>query len=128
MQVAFGSSQQNPTVIRNTCTALQNLDPTSINPQMQLEVTRRLAGVILDGLMPASGWYSAAEAAIKAVFALHPAPAAVGMFALRTRASAVFEGIFTLDQSVPFSLLISVSAFRVENLQGLKLLTSLRGL
>lgn len=76
-----------------------------------MAVTRLLVAVTLDVTIPSSGWFSAAEAAIKALYALHSAPTAVGLFILRHSAATVFEGD---AKSIDESLRVLVSSSQAQ--------------
>lgn len=52
-----------------------------------------LAGVVISkGALPQTAWYSAAEAAVRAIYALHPAPSALMGALLRRLAESAFGG------------------------------------
>ena len=76
MQVGF--RRPVPLVTRHACHILKALAGSEAAGQLQpstlAAVHRALAGVLCSSCLRLQDWFSAAEAAIKAVYALHPAP------------------------------------------------------
>lgn len=52
-----------------------------------------LASVLTNGALSEEGWYSAAEASLKALFALHPQPVALCTALLKKMGQATFQGL-----------------------------------
>ena len=78
--------------MRHACTALKHLGalPNPPSGERAAAVCVRLASVILSSPLGEDGWYSAAEAALRAVYALHATPAAVAGALLQRLAAVAF--------------------------------------
>ena len=94
MQVAFAFPHRDALVVRNACLALQKLESlrTELPASTLHTITRQLMSVIIGNQLPSSGWFSAAEAAFKALYSLHQAPSAIASCALRLLAADVLQG------------------------------------
>ena len=62
--------------VRHACIALQHLGPSKqLLPPEKLQTAHlSLVSVLLYNVLPEDDWYTAAEASLKAIFALHPSP------------------------------------------------------
>ena len=94
LQVGFSTSHADPVVHRNACTALQRLglmrgrlDAAALQPAITA-----LVGLLVQREQLPSGWFTAAEAAVTAVYALHPAPHQVLAAVLQHVATSVLNG------------------------------------
>ena len=76
VQVGFAGQHQDALTTRQACIALTQLSAMTDLPahQAMQKVYKSLAWVLLSESLPDSTWFTAAEAAITAVYALHPAP------------------------------------------------------
>lgn len=94
-QIAFGEGQTDASVVREACTALQHLSKMQSQlPEHLAEVAHQgLVSVLVGSALPESGWYAAAEAALHAVYALYPSPAALCTAVLRRLARTAFGDI-----------------------------------
>ena len=92
VQVAFGRHQRDALVVRHACIALQRVAQmqTRPNPKRLQAAAAGLVLVLVGSPLEEDGWYSAAEAALKGIYALHPAPEAVATAVLRRLATAAF--------------------------------------
>ncbi len=94
LQVGFSTSHADPVVRRNACTALQRLGLTRSRlsaAALQPAITA-LVGLLVGQEQLPTGWFTAAEAAISAVYALHPAPHQVLAAVLQHVATSVLNG------------------------------------
>ncbi len=76
LQVGFSSQHKDALITRQACIALTQLASMPDRPShssMQ-PVYKALMRTLLSDSLPDSLWYTAAEAAVTAVYALHPAP------------------------------------------------------
>ena len=76
LQVSFSQCNSDALVTRQACIALTQLSTMPDRPahsSMQ-PVYKALTDMLLSNNLPSSTWYTAAEAAITAIYALHPAP------------------------------------------------------
>ena len=94
LQVGFSTSHADPVVRRNACTALQrlglmrgSLDAAALQPAITA-----LVGLLVGREQLPSGWFTAAEAAVSAVYALHSAPHEVLAAVLQHLATLVLKG------------------------------------
>jgi len=92
MQIGFDTGQRDALLVRHACIALTHLStlPTPLTGETVAAICTRLSSVVLSSPLGEDGWYSAAEAALKAIYALHPTPAAVAAALLRRLAVAAF--------------------------------------
>ena len=75
MQLGF--QPLTPLVTRQACLALRALageTAGALQPAQLLAVHRALAGSLCSSMLGLQDWFSAAEAAVQAIYALHPAP------------------------------------------------------
>jgi condensin complex subunit 1 len=79
-------------LVRHACIALLHLNTlaTPLSQERIAAVCVRLVSVLLSSPLREDGWYSAAEAALKAIYALHPTPAALAAAVLRRLAATAF--------------------------------------
>ena len=94
LQVGFSTSHADPVVRRNACTALQRLGlmRDSLSAAALQPAIRALVGLLVGREQLPSGWFTAAEAAVTAVYALHPAPHQVLAAVLQHVATSVLNG------------------------------------
>ena len=92
VQIAFGRHQRDALVVRHACIALQRMAQmqTRPSPNRLQAAAAGLVLVLVGSPLEEDGWYSAAEAALKGIYALHPAPEAVATAVLRRLATAAF--------------------------------------
>ncbi|KAK9823736.1 hypothetical protein WJX72_005030 [[Myrmecia] bisecta] len=90
LKIGF-EQQRDPLVTRSACLALQCLQPASdAAAQAALQpVFQALTRVLVASPLPDAGWYSAAEAAMAAIYTLHPAPQALCSAVLQHTAASV---------------------------------------
>ena len=102
VQIAFGRHQRDALVVRHACIALQRVAQmqTRPSPDRLQAAAAGLMLVLVGSPLEEDGWYSAAEAALKGIYALHPAPEAVATAVLRRLATAAF-GTGDLPQQIP---------------------------
>ncbi len=95
VQIGFGPAQTDALLVRHACTALMHLSAlqTPLSGERVALVCTRLASVILSSPLGEDGWYSAAEAALKAIYALHPTPAAVSAALLQRLVVTAFPSV-----------------------------------
>lgn len=74
--MGFTGPHQDALTTRQACIALTQLSAMPDRPthQAMQPVYKSLTWVLLSDSLPDSTWYTAAEAAITAIYALHPAP------------------------------------------------------
>ncbi|KAL0043109.1 hypothetical protein WJX79_009421 [Trebouxia sp. C0005] len=132
LKVGFSSQHKDALITRQACIALTQLAYMTDRPShstMQ-PVYKALMRTLLSDSLPDSVWYTAAEAAVTAVYALHPAPQELaqavvhrqGKVALQSQAcdgSGTGEAMDTDDAShgaVPAEASSAVSASRLSRL------------
>ena len=91
-QVGF-SNIGDALVTRQACIALSQLSrlPERLPHSSMQAVYKALAHTLLSDSLPSSTWYTAAEAAVTAVYALHPAPQELAQAVLSQLGKAAFE-------------------------------------
>ncbi|KAL0030248.1 hypothetical protein WJX77_005012 [Trebouxia sp. C0004] len=132
LKVAFSSQHNDALITRQACIALAQLASMPNRPShstMQPVYTALMRTLLSDSL-PDSVWYTAAEAAVTAVYALHPAPQELaqavvhrqGKVALQSRACDEPETGEDMDKddashgAVPAEASSAVSASRLSRL------------
>ena len=97
MQWQVGFSKQCPDALtrRSACTALSQLTRAGSRvPEDQLLAAHRaLTGSLVASGLPEEGWYSVAEAAVCALYALHPQPAQLCEAVLRSMVKSAMAAI-----------------------------------
>ena len=65
-----------PLVVRHACIALQHLGSSLIPLPLgrSRSIHFSLLSVLTNNVLPEKGWYTAAEASLRAIFAVHPSP------------------------------------------------------
>ena len=91
--MGLSARQKDPMVIRQTCIALHSLAQLPLLPSAGAlkPVFAGLARTLLATNLSETGWYSAAEAALKALYLLHPAPGIIASAVLRKMAASATE-------------------------------------
>lgn len=92
LDLGLGSkAREDPLLARYACVALQRL-PEEVRAAMgkQHRVFQSLQEILTDSPLPESGWYSAAEQAVKALYALHPTPEKLCASILRNAGRGLF--------------------------------------
>lgn len=94
LQVGFSSQHQDALTTRQACIALTQLSTMPDRPahQAMQPVYRSLTWVLLSDSLPDSTWYTAAEAAVCAIYALHPAPQELAQATIHTLGKLAFQG------------------------------------
>ena len=93
MQVGFSSSHRDSLITRQACIALTQLATMPEKPShtaMQ-PVYKALTRNLLSDILPDSTWYTAAEAAVTAVYALHPAPQELAQVVVHQQGKAALQ-------------------------------------
>ena len=93
--MGFSEQCQDALTRRSACTALSQLTRAGIRvPEDQLLAAHRaLTGSLVASELPEEGWYSVAEAAVCALYALHPQPAQLCEAVLRSMAKSAMAAI-----------------------------------
>lgn len=93
MQVGFSQGQTNALVVRHACTTLQQLGPglKQATSNQQSHAYLCLMSVLVNTTLPEGGWYTAAEASVKTIFATHPRPVVLCTAVLKRLAHTAFS-------------------------------------
>ena len=101
----MGFSQQCPDALtrRSACAALSQLARAGARlPDSRLRaVHEALTGALVAPKLPETGWYGVAEAAVSALYAVHPQPAQLCEAVLRSLAKSAMAAIGEGDLSSP---------------------------
>lgn len=85
LQVAFNRAVTDPLVVRHACIALQHLGisqyPLPLGRSKSIYLS--LVSVLTSNALPEKGWYTAAEASLRAISATHPHPISLCTAVLR---------------------------------------------
>ena len=94
MQVGFSTQHRDALVTRQACIALTQLATTSDKPShTSLQpVYKALTRALLSHGLPDSTWYTAAEAAVTALYAVHPAPQELAQVIVARLGRAALQG------------------------------------
>ena len=94
MQVGFSNQHRDALVTRQACIALTQLATTSDKPShTSLQaVYKALTRALLSDGLPDSTWYTAAEAAVTALYAVHPAPQELAQVIVARLGKAALQG------------------------------------
>ena len=94
-QVGFSEQCPDALTRRSACAALSQLTRAGcrVPEDRLLAAHRALAGSLVASGLPEEGWYSVAEAAVCALYALHPQPAQLCEAVLRSMAKAAMTAI-----------------------------------
>lgn len=103
IDIGFGQwAKIDPLLARTACIALQRLsedDRKKLLANNGSRVFSALGSLITGSLLPENIWYSAADKAIGAIYALHPAPEIIAARMVKKLQSSVFNiGEFDLSQ------------------------------
>lgn len=85
MYVQAGLGSDDALVVRQACIALTQLAPLpdNLNPNSLQPIYQALVNILLGSRLQDATWFTAAEAAVPAIYALHPAPQEVARAVLR---------------------------------------------
>ena len=94
-QVGFSEQCPDAHTRRSACAALSQLTQAGsrVPEERLLAAHRALTGSLVASGLPEEGWYSVAEAAVCALYALHPQPAQLSEAMLRSLAKSAMAAI-----------------------------------
>jgi len=94
-QVGFSEQCPDALTRRSACTALSQLarSGSRASEDQSQAAHRALTGSLFASGLPEEGWYSVAEAAVSALYALHPQPAQLCEAVLRSMAKSAMTAI-----------------------------------
>ena len=94
LQVGFTGQRQDALTTRQACIALTQLSAMPDRPthQAMQQVYKSLAWVLLSDSVPDSTWFTAAEAAVTALYALHPAPQELAQVTVQRLGKLALQG------------------------------------
>ena len=103
MQVGFSQQCLDALARRSACTALSQLARAGARlPDSRLRAAHKaLTGALVAPGLPEAGWYGVAEAAVSALYAVHPQPAQLCEAVLRSLARSAMAAIGEGNLSSP---------------------------
>lgn len=108
--MGFGGQHQDALTTRQACIALTQLSALPDQPthQAMQQVYKSLTWVLLSDSLPDGTWYTAAEAAVTAIYALHPAPQELARVIVQRLGKLALQGNSNSSQPEPGASLASV--------------------